>query len=168
MSFYQGEDYYAHLEQEVFFCRQTFAAYLLRDVDHVVEIGSYRTSLAPFLKPHQTCLLIDPDLPEGDGVTRIKAAFQACRVDVEGKNYGVALLGLELLDMTGRDWQKLYRLIDGSRTTVVEVSTYDESRRQVRRIMRHVRKAKVWDVRINLDDNGLDTEFTRRRLYCLR
>jgi hypothetical protein len=168
MSFYQGTDYYTHLEQEVFFCRQAFAAYLLRNVDHVVEIGAYRTSVEPFLKPCQTCVTIDPDLPEGDGVTRVKSTLRGCRLDLDGQNYGIALLGLELLDMDRPAWQRLFGLIDGSGTTVIEVSNYETSRRQFRQIRRNVKKTMVWQVLMDLANNGLETEFTRRRIYCLR
>lgn len=158
---------YPYLKHEVYYCRQTFAAHLLRDCKRVIELGGYETSIGSFLAPHQTCVTIDPALPEHDGVNKLKTTFQEADFKT-GKNYGIVILGIQLLGMGPKHWKRLYDLIDGSNTTVIEVPEWERSWVQFNKIVASVGKKEVFRVVMDVSAPELDTQFTKRTVVCLR
>ena len=145
-----------YLCSEIFKARYAIAAYFLRDCPFVVEIGGYKTPISGFLKPEIKSLVIDPKTNgyEDNSTKHIAKCFQEVDLNITGE-YGVAILGLDL-NATDNDWSKLYTLINGAKTVVVEISViYKPGQEQFQKILNNTNKIVANQLVIDLSNNDL-------------
>lgn len=146
-----------YLEHPAFNSRQTLAAGNLRDVNIVIELGSYKTSIRPFLHVDQTCYCIDPRL-EGHHPYDIKETFPTKAgiptwLLCQPHGYGLVMLGMDLaLSDSGR--HELYELINGARRVVIEFPpAHTPSVIQLEGINRVTNKSIKMTIGLDLRDN---------------
>ena len=121
-----------HLAAPVLAARHALAAYFLRECRHIIEIGGYKTPITPFLThTPQTVTSIDPKIEplstdELNGrpckVRHLAQKFQEVDFDLAPHSYGLVILGYSLKPYGDEppDGEKLAKLIDGARLTVID------------------------------------------------
>ncbi len=163
-----------YLETEPFKLRYALAAYLLRDCPEIIEIGGYKTPITNFIEAPKRITVLDPKVEpyQTERVSHLAIGFQDWQAWPESQ-YGVLILGLEL--HLGQDgWACLYRLIDGSQLTVIEMSLdHVHSTNQFAQIRSRVQKAVTLTALLDLSDNdfsnlGGTPKNARRKLYVLQ
>lgn len=134
---------FKYLTTEAFKTRSALAAYLLRDCEEIIEIGSYKTPISDFLQHKNIKVIaIDPRTPpqHTENIECLPILFQDWQENITHANYGVLLLGLDL-HMPDEGWQKLYQLINKSKKTLVEFPRdYPEGVAKFNRIKANVTK----------------------------
>ncbi len=174
-----------YLESEAFSMRGVIAAHWLRPCGTVIELGGYRTSVAPLLTgAHRAVLVVDPHGPEEERsaaggrpcrVVFVRARFQDLAWSVpRGADYGLVMLGLELHGLDEGDWRELCRLVDGARVTVIEFPpSWAPSCEQFERIRASTRTRVRFQTTLELSGNDLGDlsgswpARTERRLFVL-
>jgi hypothetical protein len=69
-------------------------------------------------------------------------------------DYGVLLMGLQLDDMKPKDWDKLYKLIKGSKVTIVEFPVeWQPSQAQFKMIKERTNKQVKMQLVLDLSNN---------------
>lgn len=165
-----------YLEHPSFFARQATAAWFLREPLQIIELGSYKTPLLWFLTDEDQInryIGIDP-LAEEENQNFIRSKFPSPEIRTnEAIPYGVALLGMDLdLDSSGRE--ELYRLIDGSRVTVIEFPpAHRPSLSQFEDILAKTNKEVTYQVKFDFSGNKFELEGSAplmpvRHLYVLK
>jgi hypothetical protein len=112
-----------YLWSEVFRTRYAIAAWLLRDIPYIIEIGGYKTPISDFLRPDQKSVVIDPRTPsfKNHQTEHIAASFDATtQIILPNSSYGMTLLGLDL-GMSNMGWENLFSLINGAKRTIIEI-----------------------------------------------
>ncbi|MDP9171003.1 MAG: hypothetical protein M3N54_10335 [Acidobacteriota bacterium] len=108
-----------YLASEVFRVRSVIAAHYLRGCRHVIEIGGYKTPIDQFLTHDcESVTVVDPLVePFASGsVKRVAADYRAFDFSfAPAGEYGLVMLGFDLPLS-----DNLFRLVDGSRTTIIE------------------------------------------------
>jgi len=135
-----------YLSAESFRSRNVLAAHFLRDCPTVVEIGGWRNPIDHFLTGrHRSVMVVDPlirDHTRGElngapcRVRHVGARFQDLWWQIiRPREYGLAMLGLDMEGLSDGDARVLWDLIDNARTTVVEFpSFWEPSRAQYERL----------------------------------
>jgi len=175
-----------YLLSRSFQSRYVLAAWLLNDVPNVVEIGSYMTPISHFL-----------DLDRGDvrqvvafdpKTSEMMEIYKGLRGNVDvihyseplafdgrlpEKDYGVAILGLEL-HLTEVDWGKLLKYLNGARKVVLEYPlAHPHSVTQYARIVNGTRLRAIFQVTMEFANNDFGDltnsapPLTERRVVCL-
>ena len=121
-----------HLAAPILTARHALAAHFLRDCEHIVELGGYKTPITGFLT-HQpaTVLSIDPKMEplerdELNGapcrVRHIARKFQQVSIDLAPYSYGLVILGYSLKPFGDRqpDADQLFELADHAERTVID------------------------------------------------
>jgi hypothetical protein len=154
-----------YLRSPAFSVRNVLAAHFVRDCPTVVEIGGWRTPIDRYLTgPHSAVVVVDPAIPDATRdalngapchVRHARAGFQDLRLEVlREREYGLVLLGLDLVDLTEGDEQLLFELVRGARTTVIEfASTWGPTCEQYARILAACGVEELVRTRIDLDGN---------------
>lgn len=142
-----------YLITEPFRIRYAVAAYLLRSCDEIIEIGGYKTPMSDFVQ-NKRVTVIDPLVTPKttEYATNLAIPFQNWRGKPSAKNYGVALLGLEL-HMPDYTWPKLFDLINKSQKTVIEVSNFEFCQKQFKMITQNVSKKISIIIDLDLSEN---------------
>lgn len=120
----------------------------------MVEIGGYKTPISGFLNSEQKSIVIDPRIEplRTDKSEHLAIGFEDWVGEVLCP-YGVLILGIEL-HMYESGWEKLYRLINGSEITVIEVPVeHCHSVDQFKRIREKVNKKAVMSILMDLSGN---------------
>jgi hypothetical protein len=147
-----------YLYSEPFKTRYVLAADFLKNCDEIIEIGGYKTPISDFVE-NKKIIVIDPiiEFKQEKDVTHLPILFQKWDRKVCTDNYGVLILGLDLLGMKEVDWQNLYDLIDKSKVTVLEFSIdYLESKEQFEKILKNVNKHIKMTLTLDLSENTYD------------
>lgn len=147
---------FSNLELEIFKTRSAIAAYLLRNCEEIIEIGSYKYPIFNFVDTKKIFVTaIDPRTPEvqTESVCCLPILFQDWDVQLHRASYGVLLLGLDL-HMPAHGWDKLCKLINASKRTIIEFPPdYKESVAKFERIMDNVDKRVTMTIMLDLSQN---------------
>lgn len=163
-----------YLATEPFKLRYVVSAHLLQDCPEIIEIGGYKTPITGFLHSPKRITVLDPNVEpyQNEYVSHLAIWFQDWQAWPEDK-YGVLILGLEL-HMGEEAWARLYQLIDGSQTTVIETAMdHIHSTNQFAQICSRVKKKVALTVLFDLSDNDFSSvggtpKNSRRKLYVLQ
>jgi len=147
---------FSNLELEIFKTRSAIAAYLLRDCEEIIEIGSYKCPIFNFVDNKKIFVTaIDPRTPalQTEQIKCLPILFQDWDIQLHSQNYGVLLLGLDL-HMPTSGWEKLYKLINGAKRTVIEFPPdYKESVAKFERIIDNVNKHVTMTMLLDFSHN---------------
>lgn len=157
-----------YLESELFQSRYVLAAYFLRGIPLVVELGGHKTPITGFLGPGQVGISIDPLLESG-AVGRhfhLAGRFPDVQFPIPVRGpYGVVILGLEL-HLADDGWAKLYELLRGAARIVLgEPKHFPTSARQIVQIRENVPLREVLTVGVDLRGNMGCGDYAERRLH---
>lgn len=163
-----------YLWSEAFKTRYAIAAWLLRDVPYVLEIGGYKTPISYFLRPDQKSISIDPRTePYKDHRTEhVSASFDANTSIVIPDQYGMAILGLDL-GMSQSGWEKLFNLINGAKRTVIEIAVeHPTSVSQLTKITANTNTKNSMIISMDFSENIMDLDGSspphfEREIYLL-
>ncbi|MFZ0566286.1 MAG: hypothetical protein WAM28_08900 [Chlamydiales bacterium] len=161
-----------YLTSEALKTRYAITAYLLRDSDTIVEIGGYKTPISDFVTD-KTVIVIDPKMKAKNNsqVFHLPIKFQDWEEEqLKNSDYAVVILGLDL-HMDNDAWQKLFKLINASRKTVIEFSTsYKPARKQFQYICENINKKPTLTMKLDLsntDSSKYPEYYPFREIYCL-
>ena len=147
---------FSNLELEIFKTRSAIAAYLLRDCEEIIDIGAYKCPIFNFVDNKRIFVTaIDPRTAalQTENVCCLPILFQDWDASLHSTNYGVLLLGLDL-HMPDYGWDKLCKLINASKRTVIEFPPeYKESLAKFERIMGSVNKRITMTILLDLSQN---------------
>jgi hypothetical protein len=161
-----------YLESPAFFARQMIAAGNLRDMDLIIELGAYKTSLRPFADCPVVC--IDERLKNSTHFQDIGENFPASRLNVpESKDVGVVMLGMDMrLDAAGK--QALYDLLNKAKRVVIEFPpAHKPSVTQLQDVLSNTNKKVTQEIGLDLTNNdfgdlsGSAPVMANRRVYIL-
>jgi len=159
-----------YLESELFQSRYVLAAFFLRGLPLVIELGGYKTPVTCFLEPGQVGVVLDGLLEPGMVGRHYHLAerFPPRAWPVRlGKPYGVLLLGLEL-HLTEEHWEALYELLRGAERIVIGVPVqHVTSTQQLKKILENVELREVLTVGLDLRGNKDCGDYAERRLHVL-
>jgi hypothetical protein len=178
--------YYDYLLSEAARSRYVLAAHHVRDCPVIIEIGAFETPITDYLtRVPRAVYVLDPKTPphvahtlhgEPCRVEHVAKPFQDVGLDVEPGGYGLVMIGCSLkikgeTDQVERAWQRLYRLVEEARVTVLEYPPdWPRSVDNVEAILANARVGV--DLSIGLDLSGnpgmAETAYARRRFMVLR
>lgn len=144
-----------YLWSEPFKCRSVLAAHFVKDCKTVVEIGGYKTPISDFVAKDKKVIVLDPrtDSFTKGNVKHLQMGFEKWQ-EWPDKPFGVVILGIEL-HLPEESWQKLFKLIEQSEVTVIEVPIeHCHSVDQFNRICKNT--TKKLSCRLLLDLSGND------------
>lgn len=162
-----------YLNSDAFFMRHILAAYYVKASPFVIELGSYRTAIAPFLT-NQFCYCVDErlEVPDSANTRIIKENFPCSTELVTKQPYSVVALGM---DLQMKDETPLYKLIEGAETVVLEFPpSHFPSVKQFARILDKTSKRVYTHVELNFSNNdfgnlsGSAPVMPVRKLFVLR
>ena len=156
-----------YLEAESYMSRHILAAHYLRDCATVIEIGSSKTPIHEYLTGHHaSVVVIDPlarekELTELNGEPCQILHLQACFQDLNWEilrpgDYGLLLLGMELIGMSVEDYRQLFSLINQSHTTVIEFPpSFGPSSEQYQTIIKNTRMRERLVINLDLSESAV-------------
>ncbi|MDR3646284.1 MAG: hypothetical protein P4L22_01950 [Candidatus Babeliales bacterium] len=160
-----------YLTSQALKTRYALTAYLLNDVDTIIEIGGYKTPIDGFVKD-KNVVVIDPKIEaKNEGkVTYLPIKLQDWKDEVKSTNYAVVILGMDLhLDDNG--WNKLIELIKNSKKTVLEFSSsYTPAHEQFKKICASTNKKSNLIIKMDLSENDASQYpefYPYRNIHCL-
>jgi len=160
---------WAYLWSEPFRLRNVLAAYFLRDCREIIDIGGYKSPISDFVDSGVKVTVIDPRAEqrrEGN-IEHLPIRFQDWE-GIPGPEYGLVILGMELC-MGATDWDRVYRLVDGSKTTVIGIAAgHMPSVNQMLALQEHVSKPVKMSMQLDLTGNDFGNLTDSAPPYCLR
>jgi hypothetical protein len=160
-----GKKSWKYLQTRAFSTRYVLASHFLGACRSVIEIGGSVVSIDQFLTgDHESVTVLDPlirddckDSMRGRPcrVTHVGARFQDVDwVIPHGADYGLVMLGLELVGLGPRDFSALYELVNRAKRTVIEfASSWSFSREQFEMIRANTRTRVTLKVKLDLGGN---------------
>lgn len=125
-----------YLATEVLQARQAMAAHFLRGPKWIVEVGGGET-------PIGGAIAFDPRL-------------EPPIVLLEGRSFGLALLGLDLRDMTPAAWDRLIDVAEGAWRVVIEhAADWIPAVQQRDRIVGAAKLGLVWQITLDASRNPM-------------
>ena len=150
--------------------RQYFAATYLKNlsIPIVIEIGGGQDCLSSYLK-NKKIIVIDPVLRPSkvEGTEFIGQSFEDVRLDLD-KNYGVAILGLQLHFTNENSWLKLYDLINGAQRTIIEYAAdFTAAKKQIKNIHKNCKVNCVKELPFLFCENKRRDQKKQVRVLCI-
>lgn len=154
-----------YLESPAFTTRYVLAAHFVAPCRSVIEIGGSKTPINHFLTgPHEQVIVLDPFIRESHSdslngkpctVSHVRARFQDVNWQISpDADYGLVMLGLEIQGLDSHHYQKLYRLIEQARFTVIEFPlSWEPSREQFERIRSNTNTRLSCQIALDLEGN---------------
>ena len=152
-----------YLDTPAFHLRGVIAAHFVRRCPQVIEIGGGPTSIEHFLGGSLAeVIVLDPFVADrtiqaraGGAIRHLRARFQDVAWEVRRpREYGLVMLGLELLDMGEDDYRRLFALIEEAQVTVLEFSsTFATPRGQFAMIRERTATVETFTCKLDLRGN---------------
>ena len=160
-----GGKLWKYMNTRAFATRYVLAGHFVEPCRDVLEIGGAVTPIDRFLTgDHGRVIVLDPRVVESESdsmggrpcrVSHVRARFQEVDWCVPtGADYGLVMLGLELVGLGPGDEAALYNLVNRAKTTVIEyASSWWFSREQFEKIRANTQTRNVLHVKLDLSDN---------------
>lgn len=178
----KGESGLQHLEGPASAVRQVLAAHFLRDCPHIVEIGSHRSPITPYITHRPLSVLcVDPKTPPFESerlhghpckVRHIDRKFQDVEYDYQPHTYGLVLLGYSLKPFGRKEplGDLLFSLVDNARIVVIDYPPeLERASSQVPLIVTRPSLSAVCSFDIKLNDQQINgSPYALRRFHVLK
>ena len=156
-----------YLNTRAFSTRYILASHFLSECRSVIEIGGSVTSIDQFLTGDQeSVVVLDPLIEESHSdclrgkpcrVNHVGARFQDVDwVIPSGADYGLVMLGLELVGLEPHHYSILYELVNRAKLVVIEFApSWSFSREQFEMILSSTRTQVTLHIKLDLGGNDL-------------
>lgn len=165
--------------------RYVLAAHYVRECEHVVEIGGFKTPVTGFLtRIPRSVLVVDPKIEAFHAdtlrgrpceVRHVRARFQEHDFRLAPGSTGLVILGCSIKYFSEEpavreaEWSKLAGLMEGARVTVLEYPLgWELGADNVETLTSRVAVRRRLSIDLDIGDNpGIDTPYHRRRFLVL-